>query len=95
MKSQVDNRIVRQIRTQREAERLVDLVKILAAKIRATNRSLSLARSEYGLILKEDVPELIRVRQEVMNWQVRQRVLVEVWEEATGKVWQSGATRDE
>lgn len=94
MKAQVDERIVRRIKTDREAERMVALVKALAMKIRAANKSLSLARSDYELTPKEDVPELIRVRQQVMNLQVRQRILIEVWEEATSKVWQSGPRDD-
>lgn len=90
MPVKVDQKVVTKLRAQVEARRFADVVRELAIKIQAAARSAHHARLAYGLSDKEDIPELISARQEVMNWTVRRQVLVECWELATGKVWASG-----
>jgi hypothetical protein len=90
----VNDRALKALRAEREAKKMSDLVREVAQQIKSASKALQLAQSRYSLTAKEDIPELIRTRQEVMNWRVRQRVFIEVWELATNEVWNSG-TKDE
>lgn len=81
---------VTKLKAEVNARKVSELVREFAAKIRMAQRSLEQARTVYELLGKDDVPALIKTRQEVMNWAVRRQVLIECWEAISGQVWSSG-----
>lgn len=83
-------RSIVKLRAAENARRVTDLTRVFAVKIRSAQTGVDQARRTYELILKEDVPALIKARQDVLSAAVRRQVLIECWEEVTGQVWVSG-----
>lgn len=95
MSPTADPIIVNRLKQEREKRRVDELTRQVAGRISSASKKLHEARQTFELLTKDEIMGLIKTRQEILNWLVRRQTLIEVWELATGKVWDTSAFKDE